>query len=123
MSWFKKNWVMILSALIALFGGADVAVGMSQGKSLLNIMNLPSLAMAAGGLTSLGFKGIKTLKSGASRPATVGLTDSTSRVMEAIFVISEDQDVNDEMILDLSKIAAATLVGHAARVKSARLKR
>ena len=130
MDWMKKNWLTVLYSLIALLCGADVSAGLSSGKALLNVTNIPSLLamLASGGF--LSFTGVKAVM---NRPATAkplnpvkspvlvsaasDVIDVEMQKMQHIFAVAESADVTDEMIANLSSIAAATVVGHANRVK------
>jgi hypothetical protein len=43
-------------------------------------------------------------------------------MLEAIYTVASSPDVTPEMVTDLSNMAAASVIGHANRVKAANLK-
>jgi len=45
MDLLKKNWLTIVLALVSVISGADVAAGLSQGKALLNLTNIPAIGL------------------------------------------------------------------------------
>jgi hypothetical protein len=54
-----------------------------------------------------------------TRIAPEGLDADTQRMLEAIYTVASSPDVTPEMITDLSNMAAASVIGHANRVKAA----
>lgn len=126
MDWLKKNWLITGSGLIALLCGVDVLAGLSGGKALLNVTNIPSLLaiLASGGY--LSFTGVKAVmnrpasEDTAVVPTPVGLSSEMQK-MEDIFSVAEGEDLTDDMVTQLSAMAAATVVGHAKRIKESRV--
>ena len=119
LEWFKKNWMTVLTALVSLLCGADVAAGLYAGKSLMNVSMLPSLGVGAASVGTIALRWINA-RSVTTRLIPPGLDAETSRTLEAIFTVAESQDVTEAMAAELSQIAAAAVVGHATRVATAR---
>ena len=130
MDWLKKNWLTVLSSLIALLCGADVSAGLADGKALLNVTNIPSLLamLASGGFLSFtGVKAVMNRPASSVKPAkvsasvtAVGLSAEMQK-MEDIFSVAEGEDLTDDMVTQLAAMAAATVVGHAKRIKDSRI--
>ena len=121
MDWLKRNWLNVVIGLIALISGVDLTSGLLQGKSLLNVTNVPSLL---GGSVSLGTALFRWLnnRTVTTRIAPAGLDGDVQKMLEAIYTVASSPDVTPEMVTDLSNMAAASVIGHANRVKAATLK-
>jgi len=119
LAWMKTNWLTVATAVVSLLCGVDVAAGLYAGKSLMNVSMLPSLGVGAASVGSIALRWINA-RSVTTRLIPPGLDAETLRTLEAIFTVSESQDVTDEMAAELSQIAAAAVVGHASRVANAR---
>ena len=121
MDWLKRNWLNVVIGLIAIVSGVDLTSGLLQGKSLLNVTNVPSLL---GGSVSLGTALFRWLNSRTvtTRIAPAGLDSDVQKMLEAIYTVASSPDVTPEMVTDLSNMAAASVIGHANRVKAATLK-
>ena len=118
MNWLKKNWLTVLTSLIALICGGDVTAGLLQGKSLNNVTMIPSLLGGTGALGTILFRWLNN-RTVTTRVAPAGLDADVQRLFEAIFTIAGSPDNSPEMITDLSNMAAAAVIGHANRVKAA----
>jgi len=118
MSWLKKNWFTVLTSLIALICGGDVAAGLLQGKSLNNVTMIPSLLGGTGALGTILFRWLNN-RTVTTRVAPAGLDADVQRMLEAIYTVASSSDVTPDMITDLSNMAAAAVIGHANRVKAA----
>lgn len=116
MDWLKKNWVPVLMAVVAALSGVDVAAGLSQGKALLNVSNLPSLGVGGSSLAMLFLRWFNN-RAVTTRTITPGLDSDTTQLIESLFIAASHQDVTPEMAEELGNMAAAAVVGHAARVK------
>ena len=57
-----------------------------------------------------------------TRIAPAGLDVEVQKMLEAIYTVASSPDVTPEMVTDLSNMAAASVIGHANRVKAATLK-
>lgn len=126
MDWLKKNWLTVGSGLIALLCGADVSAGLAGGKALLNVTNIPSLLaiLTSGGYLSFtGVKAVMNRPASASRVADVPVAGLSTEMqkMEDIFSVAEGEDLTDDMVTQLAAMAAATVVGHAKRIKDSRV--
>lgn len=121
LDWLKKNLVNIVAMIIAMVGGADVVAGMNAGKSLTNVAVIPSLVGSVGAIGTLLFRWINK-RTVTTRLAPAGLDPETMRFLESLYDVAGHVDVTPEMVTDLSNMAAATLIGHANRVKAERLK-
>lgn len=118
MSWLKKNWFTVLTSLIALICGGDITAGMIQGKSLNNVTMIPSLFCGTGALGTILFRWLNN-RTVTTRVAPAGLDADVQRMLEAIYTVASSPDVTPDMITDLSNMAAASVIGHANRVKAA----
>lgn len=118
--WLKKNWILSASLLVALVCGADVIAGLRAGKSLSNITVLPSLGIGGASVLAMLFRWINS-RTVITREIPAGLDAQTLRLMEALFSVASHPDVTPDMVTDLSNMAAASVVGHANRVKTERL--
>ena len=120
MDWLKRNWLNVVIGLIALISGVDLTSGLLQGKALLNVTNVPSLL---GGSVSLGTALFRWLnnRTVTTRIAPAGLDSDVQKMLEAIYTVASSPDVTPEMVTDLSNMAAASVIGHANRVKAAAL--
>lgn len=126
MDWLKKNWLAVGSGLLALLCGADVSAGLAGGKALLNVTNIPSLLaiLASGGYLSFtGVKAVMNRPASAKRVADVPVAGLSAEMqkMEDIFSVAEGEDLTDDMVTQLAAMAAATVVGHAKRIKDSRV--
>lgn len=121
MEFLKRNWFNIVLALIAAVSGVDLTSGLLQGKALLNVTNVPSLI---GGTCALGTALFRWLnnRTVTTRVAPEGLDVGVQRMLEAIYTVASSPDVTPEMVTDLSNMAAASVIGHANRVKAEKLK-
>jgi hypothetical protein len=120
MNWLKKNWLTVLTSLIALICGGDLTAGLLQGKSLANVTMLPSLLGGTGAIGTMLFRWLNN-RTVTTRVAPEGLDADTQRMLEAIYTVASSPDVTPEMVTDLSNMAAASVIGHANRVKAASL--
>jgi hypothetical protein len=120
MEWFKRNWLNVVIGLIALISGVDLTSGLLQGKSLLNVTNVPSLLGASGSLGTALFRWLNS-RTVTTRIAPAGLDVEVQKMLEAIYTVASSPDVTPEMVMDLSNMAAASVIGHANRVKAASL--
>lgn len=114
MKWLKQNWVKILSAIVMLLGGADVASGVSQGKSLLNVSNFPGGAAALGGASVLGLSWMNR-RTVLARVQRDGLDPETLEHVENIFGVASHPDVTPQMIEECAGIAAEAVRRYAKR--------
>jgi hypothetical protein len=121
MDWLKRNWLNVVIGLIAVVSGVDLTSGLLQGKSLLNVTNVPSLLGASGSLGTALFRWLNN-RTVTTRVAPAGLDSEVQRMLEAIYTVASSPDVTPEMVTDLSNMAAASVIGHANRVKAASLK-
>jgi len=120
MKWMKTNWLPVtLSALVVLCG-ADVAAGLKLGKSLNNLSMLPSLGFGGASAIALLFRWLNN-RTVTTRTMSEGLDADVQRMLEAIYTVASSPDVTPEMVTDLSNMAAASVIGHANRVKQAAL--
>lgn len=119
LEWLKKNWLTVLTSVVSLLCGADVAAGLYAGKSLVNVSMLPSLGLGAASVGTIALRWING-RTVTTRTVPVGLDNETLHLMEALFDAAGHQDVTDEMAESLAAIAAACVVGHASRVATAR---
>ena len=117
MDWLKRNWLNVVIGLIALISGVDLTSGLLQGKSLLNVTNVPSLLGASGSLGTALFRWLNS-RTVTTRIASAGLDGEVQKMLEAIYTVASSPDVTPEMVTDLSNMAAASVIGHANRVKS-----
>jgi hypothetical protein len=120
MEWFKRNWLNVVIGLTALVSGVDLTSGLLQGKSLLNVTNVPSLLGASGSLGTALFRWLNS-RTVTTRIAPAGLDVEVQKMLEAIYTVASSPDVTPEMVTDLSNMAAASVIGHANRVKAASL--
>lgn len=120
MEWFKRNWLNVVIGLIAVVSGVDLTSGLLQGKSLLNVTNVPSLLGASGSLGTALFRWLNS-RTVTTRIASAGLDVEVQKMLEAIYTVASSPDVTPEMVTDLSNMAAASVIGHANRVKAASL--
>jgi hypothetical protein len=120
MDWLKRNWLNVVIGLIALISGVDLTSGLLQGKSLLNVTNVPSLLGASGSLGTALFRWLNS-RTVTTRIASAGLDVEVQKMLEAIYTVASSPDVTPEMVTDLSNMAAASVIGHANRVKAASL--
>jgi len=111
MSWFKKNWISVLSAIIALLSGADLAAGVIQGNAVMNVSNIPAIGVGSASLITLLMRWVNT-RTITTRLTTEALNEDVQRVIEAIFVVSENKDITDQMVEDLGAMAAAIVSAH-----------
>ena len=116
MNWFKKNWITILSAIIALLSGADLTTGVAQGKSLLNVANLPAIGIGGSAVVTMLLRWINS-RTVTTRLAPAGLPDEITRLIEAIFVVAESPDIDENMVSELGCIAACIVEAHAGRLR------
>jgi hypothetical protein len=121
MDWLKRNWLNVVIGLIAVVSGVDLTSGLLQGKSLLNVTNVPSLLGASGSLGTALFRWLNN-RTVTTRIAPEGLDVEVQKMLEAIYTVASSPDVTPEMVTDLSNMAAASVIGHANRVKAANLK-
>ena len=121
MDWLKRNWLNVLIGLIAVVSGVDLTSGLLQGKALLNVTNVPSLLGASGSLGTALFRWLNN-RTVTTRIAPEGLDVEVQKMLEAIYIVASSPDVTPEMVTDLSNMAAASVIGHANRVKAANLK-
>lgn len=121
MDWLKRNWLNVVIGLIAVVSGVDLTSGLLQGKSLLNVTNVPSLLGASGSLGTALFRWLNN-RTVTTRIAPAGLDVEVQKMLEAIYTVASSPDVTPEMVTDLSNMAAASVIGHANRVKAATLK-
>ena len=121
LEWLKRNWVNIAALIVAVLGGADVAAGLSAGKSIANVAVIPSLVGATGAAGTLLVRLLSGRgKASVSYPAvTDGLDAETVKFLESLCVVAVHVDVTPEMVVSLSNIASAAVIGHVARVKAA----
>jgi hypothetical protein len=118
MNWLKANWLTVLTSLIALICGGDITAGMIQGKSLANVTMIPSLLGGTGALGTILFRWLNS-RTVTTRVAPAGLDADVQRMLEAIYTVASSPDVTPDMITDLSNMAAASVIGHANRMKAA----
>lgn len=121
MNWFKRNWLNLLIGIIAAVSGIDLTSGLLQGKSIANVTNIPSILAGSGALGTALFRWLNN-RTVTTRIASEGLDSEVQRMLEAIYVVASSPDVTPEMVTDLSNMAAASVIGHANRVKAASLK-
>lgn len=121
MDWLKRNWLNVLIGLIAVVSGVDLTSGLLQGKALLNVTNVPSLVAGSGSIVTALFRWLNN-RTVTTRIAPEGLDVEVQKMLEAIYTVASSPDVTPEMVTDLSNMAAASVIGHANRVKAANLK-
>jgi hypothetical protein len=92
-----------------------------QGKGLNNLTMLPSLLGGTGAIGTMLFRWLNN-RTVTTRVAPEGLDADTQRMLEAIYTVASSPDVTPEMVTDLSNMAAASVIGHANRVKQSGLK-
>lgn len=117
MDWLKRNWLNVVIGLIAIVSGVDLTSGLLQGKALLNVTNVPSLLGASGSLGTALFRWLNN-RTVTTRIAPAGLDVEVQKMLEAIYTVASSPDVTPEMVTDLSNMAAASVIGHANRVKA-----
>ena len=117
MNWIRQNWVTLLTGLVALVCGGGGTAGLLQGRSLNNVTMIPSLVGGTGAIGTLLFRWLNN-RTVTTRVAPEGLDSDTQRLLEAIYTVAASPDVTPEMVTDLSNMAAASVIGHANRVKS-----
>ena len=83
--------------------------------------NVPSLLGASGSLGTALFRWLNN-RTVTTRIAPAGLDGDVQKMLEAIYTVASSPDVTPEMVTDLSNMAAASVIGHANRVKAATLK-
>lgn len=112
MDWLKRNWLNVLLAVIAAIASGDIAVGLSAGKSLLNVSMLPSLA---GVLGAAGIGGVRWLNGAtvAARKLPDGLEPEMLNHLESIFSVASHPATTPEMVQELAGMAAQAVVWHA----------
>jgi len=120
MDWLKRNWLNVVIGLIALISGVDLTSGLLQGKALLNVTNVPSLLGASVSLGTALFRWLNS-RTVTTRIASAGLDVEVQKMLEAIYTVASSPDVTPDMVTDLSNMAAASVIGHANRVKAASL--
>jgi hypothetical protein len=111
MGWLKKNWLSVLLALIAAFSSGDIAVGLSSGKSLLNLSMLPSIV---GLLGAAGFGGARWLNGAtvAARKLPDGLDPEMLNHLESIFSVAAHPATTPEMVQELAGMASQAVIWH-----------
>ena len=120
MDWLKRNWLNVLIGLIAVVSGVDLTSGLLQGRSLSNLNNIPSIIGGTGALGTALFRWLNN-RTVTTRIAPAGLDSEVQKMLEAIYTVASSPDVTPEMVTDLSNMAAASVIGHANRVKAAAL--
>jgi dTDP-4-dehydrorhamnose reductase len=84
------------------------------------VTNVPSLLGASGSLGTALFRWLNS-RTVTTRIAPAGLDVEVQKMLEAIYTVASSPDVTPEMVMDLSNMAAASVIGHANRVKAASL--
>ena len=117
MDWLKRNWLNVLIGLIAVVSGVDLTSGLLQGKALLNVTNVPSMLAGSTALGTALFRWLNN-RTVTTRIATAGLDVGVQKMLEAIYTVASSPDVTPELVTDLTSMAAASVIGHANRVKA-----
>ena len=120
MKWIKNNWGKILAVLAMLVGAADVTAGVRQGKSLMNVTNMPGALAASASAAFLGFQWINR-RTVQARTARAGIDEDTLEHIENIFGVAAHHDVTPAMVDDLAAMAAEAVRRHAGRAEKVRL--
>lgn len=119
MDLLKKNWLTIVLAIVSVISGADVAAGLSQGKALLNLTNIPSIGLGGASLVTIFLRWFNG-RAVTTRAIPPGLGVETMQLLESLFVAASHQDVTPEMAKELGDMASAAVVGYADRARMSR---
>jgi hypothetical protein len=119
-TWLKKNWGTALLILTAVVASADFMAALRLGRGPSNVATWPSLGAGASAVAALLFRWLNN-RTVVTRAVAQGLDADTLRNLEAIYTVAASADITPEMVADLSNMAAASVVGHANRIKTERL--
>ncbi len=100
----------VLAGIAALCAG-DIATGLYSGKSLLNVQMIPSLLVGGGSLGTLLTQWLNR-RFISARVIAPSISDEFRNEIEALFQVAADDDVPDELVESLAKIAGAKIVAY-----------
>lgn len=118
MDWIRKNWLNLLLTLIAAIGGADVAAGLKQDKSLTNLTVIPSVLAAVGSVATIGIRWLNSRTVSAKR-IRAGLPPEFVERIENLFVVASDPDVTEQHAKHLADMAGDLLLAQFRRAQMA----
>lgn len=116
-----KSLVPWILGAVSLLAGGDMAVGLLNGKSILNVSMIPSLLAAggAGGTLLARWLNSRFISARVIKPS---LNDDFRDEVEALFAVAADLDVPEDMVESLASIAGAKVKAYRAKAKVSEVK-